>query len=223
MNKDYNTQREPILHKEYGRNIRKLTTFIKNIEDLEKRTKYAHTLVKLMKQVIPNTSISDTDQKYWDDMQIVSGFDLEVDAPYPMPNKETLFRKPDKVLYHKNEVKLKVYGKNVELLIEKAIGLTDPEEREVAIIYIGKLMKTFHSSWSKDNVDDNVIIKNIEKLSQGKLTIELDKVTENNLFETLYKNKSKPRGSMGRRSNHKSHSRNQNRNGGRNQNRRRRS
>ncbi len=33
MVKDYNTQREPILHKEYGRNIKKLTSFIKNIED----------------------------------------------------------------------------------------------------------------------------------------------------------------------------------------------
>ena len=49
MNKDYNTQRDPLVHKEYGRNIKNLASFVQNIEDQETRTKYAHTLVKLMK------------------------------------------------------------------------------------------------------------------------------------------------------------------------------
>lgn len=223
MEKDYNTQREPILHKEYGRNIKMLTAFIGNIEDPEERTKYAHTLVKLMKQIVPNTVMAETNQKYWDDIQIVSGFNLDVEGPYPIPEKETLTRKPEKVPYHNNKIKMKHYGRNVELLINKAIELKDPEEMEVAVIYIGKLMKTFHLSWSKDNVDDKVIIKNIEKLSEGKLTIDLEKVVENNLFEILYKSKSKPRNTNTKRSNHKNQGRNQNKNGGRNQNRRRRS
>ncbi len=223
MQKDYNTQREPILHKEYGRNIKKLTAFIRDIEDPDERTKYAHTLVKLMKQIVPSTIMAETNQKYWDDIQIVSGFNLDVKGPFPLPEEESLMKKPEKVPYHKVEVKMKHYGRNVELLIEKAIALTDPEEIEIATIYIGKLMKTFHSSWSKDNVDDSVIVKNIDKLSKGKLTIDLEKVTENNLFEILYKSKSKPRSTNVKRSNHKNPGRGQNKNSGRNQNRKRRS
>ena len=145
---------------------------------------------------------------------------MDVDAPFPKPSKETLTRKPDKVPYHSNDVKLRHYGRNVELLIEKAINIEDPKEQEIAIIYIGRLMKTFHTTWSKENVEDDVIIKNINKLSKGKLTIDSKMVSENGLFETLYKAKSKPR-SGGRRSNYGQKSQNRN-NKGRNQNRRRR-
>ena len=222
MNKDYNTQREPLVHKEYGRNIKNLATFVKNIEDKEERTKYAYTLVKLMKQIIPNPDLSENDQKYWDDIQIISDFSMDVDAPFPIPEKETLTRKPDKVPYHSNEVQLRHYGRNVELLIEKAIDIEDPKEKEVALIYIGRLMKTFHSTWSKENVEDGVIIKNMEKLSKGKLTLDVQMVTENGLFESLYKNKSKPRHSGGKRSSGGYGQKSQNRNNkGRNQNRRR--
>jgi hypothetical protein len=228
MVNDYNTQREPILHKEYGRNIKKLTSFIKTIEDKEKRTKYAHTLVKLMRQIIPGSIIDeDSVQKYWDDLQIVSGFDLDIDAPYPIPDEKILLKKPKKINYHDYEVAFKHYGRNIELLINQTIEIEDPEKRETAIIYIGKLMKTFHASWSKENVDDPVILKNIEKISKGKLTIDLKKYDSSNLFEVLYKDrdrdrdrdrdKGKSRSSGGRRS-----GRGQGKNNGR-QNRRRRS
>ncbi len=222
MNK-YNTQRDPLLHKEYGRNIQNLTKYISGIEDDEERTKYAYTLIKLMKQVIPDNTQAETDQKYWDDLQVISGFNLNIDAPFPIPDIKTINKKPAKVPYRKDGVKLKHYGRNVELLIEKAIALEDPEEKEIAVIYIGKLMKTFQSSGTNEIVDDSVIIKNMKRLSNNALTIELEKVTAGNLFEVLYKSKNKPRNSNSKRgSNHKNYGRNQNKNS-RNQNRRRRS
>lgn len=218
MTQDYNTQREPLYHKEYGRNIKKLTSFIKTIEDKEERTKYAYTLVKLMKQIIPGSfNIEDTMQKYWDDLQIVSGFDIDVDAPFPIPDKDELEKKPKHLDYHKYRVKFKHYGRNVELLVEEALKIEDAQKREDAIIYIGKLMKSFHASWSLEMVDDHVIMKNIDKLSDGKLTIDPEKFENNsNLFEVLYHDKPKNRNSNQRRSN-----RNQGKNNGKNRGRRR--
>jgi hypothetical protein len=63
----------------------------------------------------------------------------------------------------------------------------DPKEREEAAIYIGKLMKTFYGAWNKETFDDSVIVKDIQILSKGKLTLSLDKVREENLFEKLYR------------------------------------
>jgi hypothetical protein len=81
-------------------------------------------------------------------------------------------------------VRFKHYGRNIEKLIEKAIEIEDDEEQEAALIYIGQLMRSFHSTWNRENFDDSIIIDDIKTLSKGKLHIDLEKVKENGLFET---------------------------------------
>ena len=196
---DYNTSQPPLILKEYGRNIQKLVKYLKTIEDKDKRTKYAYTLIDLMRQVSPSSKeTQETTQKLWDDLFIMADFDLDVDNPYPQPEPEVLTKKPERMQYLSNEIKYKHYGRNIELLVKEAIKKEDPQEREEAIIYIGKLMKSFYTSWNKEVIDDSVILENIKAISGGKLDINLDKVKEDNLFEKLYK--SKKRSSGGRRS-----------------------
>lgn len=180
--------KNPLVLREYGRNVQKLVNYVKTLEDKEKRTRFAETLVDLMKMINPNTKdYPEYTQKVWDDLYIMSGFDLDVDGPFPMPEKSILGKKPRRMTYNTHNVRFKHYGKNVELMIEKAIALEDAEEKEAAIISIGKLMKTFQVAWNRDNVDDAVILQNIEQLSKGNLTISIDKVKENNLFDSLVK------------------------------------
>lgn len=187
---EYNTSQPPLILREYGRNVQKLVEYLKTIQDKGKRTESAETLIELMKQVTPTVKETpETSQKLWDDLYIMSNFDIDIDAPYPMPEKEVLNKKPKRLDYSKHDVKFKHYGKNIELLIKEAIKKEDPAEREEAIIYIGKLMKSFYSSWNKEVIDDSVILENIKTISKGELTIDLDKVKEDNLFEKLYSNK----------------------------------
>lgn len=187
---DYNTSLSPLILKEYGRNIQKLVEYLRTIEDVEKRTEQAHTLVDLMKQLSPaNREAAETNQKLWDDLYIMANFDIELENPFPIPEKDTLTKKPDRVPYQSNRIKYKHYGRNIELLINEAIAKEDPQEREDAVIYIGKLMKSFYGSWNKEIIDDAVILENMVAISGGKLNIDLDKVKEDNLFEKLYKNK----------------------------------
>lgn len=189
---DYNTSLDPIILKEYGRNIQKLAEYIRTIEDKEKRTKYAYTLVELMKQIAPSVKeTTETNQKLWDDMFIMANFDLEVESPYPPPMEDVLTKKPQRMPYVSNEIKFKHYGRNIELLVKEAIKKEDPQEREGAIIYIGKLMKSFYGSWNKEVIDDAVILENIKAISNGALDIDLERVKEDNLFERLYKDRRK--------------------------------
>ena len=169
--------------KEYGKNIQRLAIHISEMEDREKRTQSAFALVELVKQLNPQMK-AENDQKIWDDLHIMSGFKLDVDGPYPKPEEDLLFRKPQIVGYPKGEVKFKHYGRNIEKLIEKAVELEDDEEQEAAIIYIGQLMRSFHSTWNRDNFDDAIILDDIKTLSRGKLHIDLEKVKEMGLFET---------------------------------------
>ena len=114
----------------------------------------------------------------------MSTFTLDIDGPYPMPEKELLGKKPPHIGYPKGQIKFKHYGRNIEKLIEKAIEIENDEEQENAIIYIGQLMRSFHSTWNRDNFDDGIILDDIKTLSKGKLHIDLEKVRENALFES---------------------------------------
>ena len=201
---DYNTSLPPLILKEYGRNIQKLVNYLKTIKDGEERLKNAHTLVELMKQIAPSVKeTNETNQKLWDDMHIMSEFDLEVDGPYPVPEKDVLNKKPQRVPYVNNRIKYKHYGRNIELLVKEAIKKEDPQEREDAIIYIGKLMKSFYGSWNKEVIDDAVILENIKAISDGALDIDLERVKEDNLFERLYKDKRKSGRQQGKSDNRK--------------------
>lgn len=165
--------------------------YVKTVPELDKRTEYAFALVELMKQLNPLLK-SENDQKLWDDLYIMSDFELEVDAPFPMPEKELLGKKPQMLGYPEGEVRFKHYGRNIEKLIEKAVELETDEEQEAALIYIGQLMRSFHSTWNRENFDDAIIIDDIKTLSKGKLHIDLEKVRENGLFETSMRRDFKP-------------------------------
>ncbi|MDN3686941.1 DUF4290 domain-containing protein [Cyclobacterium jeungdonense] len=172
-----------VILKEYGKNIQKLVDYIKTVPEDEKRTEYAYALVELMKQLNPLLK-TESDQKLWDDMYIMSDFELEVNGPFPMPPKELLGKKPQPIGYPEGEVRFKHYGRNIEKLIEKAIEIEDDDEQETALIYIGQLMRSFHSTWNRENFDDAIILDDIKTLSKGRLHIDLEKVKENGLFET---------------------------------------
>ncbi len=185
---EYNTSREGIILKEYGRNVQKLVNYIRTVPDKNKRTELATTLIELIKQLAPVAKeAQENPQRMWDDLYIMADFNLDVDNPFTTPDRTILFKKPRKMEYPQNNVRFRHYGKNIERLVKEAVKKEDPKEREEAAIYIGKLMKTFFSAWNKENLDDSVIVKDIGILSQGKLTLSLDKVREENLFEKLYR------------------------------------
>ena len=176
-----------VILKEYGKNIQKLVDYIKTVPDQEKRTEYAFALVELMKQLNPQLK-SESDQKLWDDMYIMSDFELVVDGPFPMPPKELLGRKPKRVGYPDGEVKFKHYGRNIEKLIEKAIEIEDDGTREIDPDYnteIDHLFKAMKYDWdcnSESKVFDprdkpaiiEIFGKPLERIHMAKLYLNVD-------------------------------------------------
>jgi len=195
---EYNTSKPRLVLAEYGRNIQKLVEYLSTIEDRDKRNQYAHTLIELMRQLNPDVKEgSESTQKLWDDLYIMSNFTLDVDSPYPVPEEEILLKKPERVPYHQGGIRYKHYGKNIEMLIEKAATLEDSEEQKAALVAIGKLMKGFYASWNRETVEDEVIHKNIRELSRKQLDIPIEEVKKGNLFDSSNKGRS---GGKGRRS-----------------------
>ena len=189
---EYNTERPHLILKEYGRNVQKLVEYIRTVPDKDKRTELAYTLIELIKQLTPTIKDQpENPQRVWDDLYIIADFNLDINAPYPVPERDILFKKPDRVDYPQSQVRFKHYGKNIEKLVKEALKKEDPQERQDAIIYLGKLMKTFYGNWNKETLDDSVILKDIQEMSGGALDMTIEKVREDNLFEKLYKERKK--------------------------------
>jgi hypothetical protein len=158
---------------------------VKKISDRVERTRYAHTLVELMKQINPNTrDAQDIQNKLWDDLYILSGFDLDVDSPFPMPGKEIVGKKPQKVNYNMNRLLYRHYGRNVELLIARAFELNDTAEQFRAFVQIARLMKSFYTTWNKDSVMDTVILDHIEDLAKRPIPADvLERIKAENALD----------------------------------------
>ena len=111
----YNTERVKLYIPEYGRNVQKMVDYLKTIEDRQKRNEQAKAVIKVMEILNPAVHLQENyEQKLWDHLFIISGFDLDVDAPYPMPAPESLQERPMPVPIQKKPIKANHYGRNIE-------------------------------------------------------------------------------------------------------------
>ena len=188
---DYNTVRNRMVIPEYGRNIQKMVEYALTVEDREKRTKIAYLISNVMSQLAPG--YKDTVEfrhKIWDHLHIMSDFKLDVDSPYPPPSQEVLHLGPKQLRYQQTNIKYRHYGKNIEMIIEKAATYEDGPEKEALIRTIANHMKKSYLNWNRNSVDDDVILKNLAELSTNRLQLSEDhKLSHTN--EILARNKKK--------------------------------
>jgi hypothetical protein len=124
---EYNTIRNHLIMKEYGRHIQKMIEYLLTIEDKEVRQRNAYAVIELMGFLNPHLkNVEDFRHKLWDHLFLISDFKLDVESPYPIPTRETLRAKPDPLPYPKRYPKLAHLGKNLEMVIDKALKEENP-------------------------------------------------------------------------------------------------
>lgn len=179
-NLEYNTDRDALLLKEYGRNVQKLIHFISKEEDIEKRTEQANTLVRLMTHLNPSIKAnSDNLQRVWDHLYIMSDFSLEINGPFSTPKRDIIIQTPDKLAYkNASDVTLRHYGRNLELTVRKVLTIENEDEKKESFIQLARTMKSFYFAWYKEVLDDNQLLSDLKRISKGQ--IDLAKEVEEN-------------------------------------------
>ncbi len=169
----YNTALESITIREYGRNVQSMVAHTCSLPTKEERNLAAKTIIDIMGNLNPQLrDTPDYKHKLWDHLFIMSDFKLDVDSPYPIPDRTILESKPDRVVYPFKKIKYKHYGRNIEKLIEKCVTTTDETQREEFKQVLAHQMKKFYLSWNRDSVADEIIAKQMIELSNGKLILE---------------------------------------------------
>lgn len=167
---EYNTSRNHLIMKEYGRHIQKMVEYLLSIEDKEKRQQQAHAVIELMGFLNPHLkNVEDFRHKLWDHLFYISDFKLDVDSPYPIPQKETYKAKPQPIPYPDHKPKYSHLGKNLEKVIDKAMKEQDQEKKDGFAHAIAYYMKLSYSNWHKELVHDDAIRSELDAITGGAL------------------------------------------------------
>ncbi len=195
----YNSERTPLIIPEYGRHLHVMVDQMLATEDREERNKKAKAIIGVMGNLNPHLrDVPDFQHKLWDQLFIMSDFNLDVDCPYEKPLRELLEERPQPLTYPQNFPKYRFYGNNIKSMIDVARNWEAGEMKDALVFNIANHMKKCFLSWNKDTVDDEVIFNHLSELSEKNLVVNPEHLP---LTETADFLKSKPKNGNGPKSN----------------------
>jgi len=195
---EYNTARNQLINRGYGRNIQKMIEAAVHIEDRAKRNETAKAIIKTMAIANPfcpskgnnsegndnNVSANGKNKErssedywhtLWDHLFIISNYQLDVDSPFPKP---TPIEHGDKLIcqenYHKGGGFIRTYGRHLTNIIKTVSEYPENEQKIQLTKDIANLMKKLYLTWNRDTVDDTLIAHQLYELSDGKLVLPPD-------------------------------------------------
>lgn len=206
-NLQYNNERSDLAIPEYGRHIHKMIQQVMAEDDKEQRNKQAQAIIGIMGNLNPHLrDVADFQHKLWDQLFIMSDFELDVDAPFPKPSAEVLAAPPAPLDYPQSYPKYRFYGNNIKGMIDVVVDWEEGDLKEALVYVIANHMKKCFLNWNKDTVEDHVIFNHLAELSGGKLVLSSEHVTltdSENLIRLT--NKRFGKGGGGARSKHKNY------------------
>jgi hypothetical protein len=169
---DYNTQRKKLALPEYGRSIHKMVDWVTTIEDRDERNKQIRAVIAVMGNMNPHLrDVNDFKHKLWDHVHIMSDFRIDIDSPYPTPTKESFNTPIHTIPYASESIRIRHYGRNIQLMIDIMARAGDSEIKERSLLMLANHMKKSYVTWNKETISDDIIFRDIEFLSGGKIRI----------------------------------------------------
>ena len=197
----YNTKRTQLVIPEYGRHVQLMINQIMETQNREERNKMAKAVIGIMGNMNPHLrDVPDFQHKLWDQLFIMSNFELDVDIPYEKPQKEVLEQKPDRLTYPQRNPKYRFYGNNIKSMINVAVNWEDGDLKNALVYNIANHMKKCFLNWNKDTVQDEVILNHLVELSDNKLKVKEEDLPLTDASEFL---KIRSKNGNGSKNNHK--------------------
>jgi len=169
---EYNTLAEPLVFSEYGRAFQNMVFHVCKIEDKDKRLSMCETLIGIMEVLNPIAKNQlDYKQKFWDHIHIISNFQLNVESPYPIPEIEQIEQKPEPIPYPNQPIKFRFYGRNLQLMVNKAATIEDVELKGEFVNLLASFMTNSSKSWNNENLSNGQLAEHLGVLSGNKITV----------------------------------------------------
>lgn len=175
LQSEYNTQRPMMPLPEYGRHMHRLVKHLKSLPTREERTKMAYAMINVMGNLNPHLrDVQDFKHKLWDHLAIMADFELDVDSPYPLPTRETVYEKPQRFTYPDFDIPFKHYGRFISKFIKNTEAIDNPDDKINALKTLANTMKKYYLAWNREAVSDEIIIQDLETISGHKVKLPPD-------------------------------------------------
>lgn len=172
---DYNTQRKKLVLPEYGREVQSLVDCAVAMETKEERQRCAETIIDIMGRMFSqNRENADYKQKLWDHLAIMSDFKLDIDWPVDISEAKSIMKKPEPIDYPKQKNPVKHYGSMVFELFDKLKDMEPGAERDELTKLTANQMKRNLMQWSHGSSDDEKIVSDLARFTDGKIQLDLD-------------------------------------------------
>ncbi len=173
---DYNTQREPLLMPEYGREIQKMVDYAVTLPTKEERLRCAETIVRMMVTKVPQLrDNANYEQTLWDHLYLMSHKQLDIDWPYDVSEAEKILGKPQPMpLPQKGvRVRLRHYGRLIEEVLAKLKDMPEGPERDELVRVTANQMKRDLAAWGHGSMDDERVAADLARFTDGKVQLNL--------------------------------------------------
>lgn len=173
---DYNTQREPLLLPEYGREIQRMVDYAVTIDNRDERLRCAHTIVKMMAtKLTQNTDGGNIEQTLWDHLYLMSHKKLDIDWPFDVSEAEKILSKPQPLPLPKAQgpLPLRHYGRLIKEMCDKLKQMPAGPERDALAAITANQMKRDLVDWGHGSTEDERVAADLEYLTERKVKLDL--------------------------------------------------
>ncbi len=170
---EYNTSRPAVAMLEWGRGIQSMAAHLLTLEDKTIARRQADVVIEAMTALNPAVKQEeDYKHKLWDQLHLLTENKLEIEAPYPKPEPEKWAAVPEPPAYPSNKMRRRQWGHRFEALLQRALEEADPQKQQAFTQALGYYMKLAATTWHREQMADESVKGELERLSDGKLKYE---------------------------------------------------
>ena len=145
------------------------------IEDKAERQRCAETIIGIMERMFPqNKESNDHQQKLWDHLALMSRFQLDIDWPCDVQQAAQIANKPEPMPYPMTPIPVRHYGNLIFEMFEKLKTMEPGPERDELARMTANQMKRNLAQWSHGSADDEKVVSDIARFTDGKIQLDLD-------------------------------------------------
>ena len=174
---DYNTERERLRLKAYGREIQQMVEHVMALPTKAERQKGAEAIIETMKRVVPSQhSYKEREPMLWYHLALLSDFKLDVDYPYEFEHEDKMAQAPDKVSYGSNYIPVKHYGKLVFELFAQLKEMSDGPLRHKLAVKTAEQMYRDLVTWGFGSTDKERVVSDLARFTDGIIQLSTDEI-----------------------------------------------
>lgn len=172
---DYNTQREQIVLPEYGREIQQMVDYAVGLPDREERQRCARAIIAIMHRMFPESkNVEGHERKLWDQLAIMSRFQLDIDYPFDVTSASQMAQKPEPMPYPMKKIPVRHYGAMLFEAFEILKTMEPGRERDELVKLTANQMHRNLMQWSHGSSDGEKVASDLARFTDGKIQLDLN-------------------------------------------------